>query len=72
MISKVDVARWFKLPVLFNERRDRASAIYDSGRSLADVILDQTRPGREQEAAILKVREAVMLAASSIAGEEPA
>lgn len=65
-----DLDNWFSYHPPNKDQNIRYDALRSAGRRLAEQILMCTPLCEEQSAAILKVREAVMLANSAIACNE--
>ncbi len=58
---------WFTYHAPKNDQQQRYQAIREAGKALATTIITLCPEGKDTDAAILKVREAVMLANASIA-----
>jgi hypothetical protein len=70
-MTEADLERWFSYHEPTEDQIDKYSAIRQTARSLAFVILDMCPDNADRTTAIRKLREAVMTANAAIACEEP-
>ena len=70
MPTAEDIERWFTYHAPTPAQIDKYSAIRNTARSLAFVILDECPDNADRTAAIRKLREAVQTANASIACQD--
>ena len=67
MISYEDLDNWFTYHPPTEEQRECYERLRDAAKQFAEVIVDNTPTGKDQDAAVLLVRQAVMMANAAVA-----